>query len=220
MFWGQSSGDSCYGKAVNTCPFYLKVFLCLVVFYYLSTTQNDPQKNPRSKHRKARYRDSLKDIVRGKRHRRHNSHLTSFSIMETVVYSGSRAFFRIFLVNVIKALTPSCLVPTFSPLSTAEPWLLLSSSVSKLNNHEEKNITCGKFTPFFVASYYPNSSLILYHHYPPTNDRVEATVSQHFSAKKENKTKHGTLTPSLWAVEAAVWHAPFPSRGEPSRGMC
>lgn len=93
-----------------------------------------------------------------------------------------------FLVNVIKAITPSCLVLTFCPLSTVELWLLLSSSVSKLNNHEEKNITCRKFTPFSFASYYPNSSLILYHYYPPTNDRVEAIVP--LNALLCQKTKH------------------------------
>lgn len=81
-----------------------------------------------------------------------------------------------FLVNVIKTITPSCLTLTFCPLSTVEPWLLLSSSVSKFNNHEKKNITCGKFIPFSFASYYPNSPLILYHYYPPANDRVGVTV--------------------------------------------
>jgi hypothetical protein len=93
-----------------------------------------------------------------------------------------------FLVNVIKAHTPSCLVPTFGPLSTVEPWLLLSSSVSKLNNHEEKNITYGKFTPFSFASYYPNSPLIFYCYYPPTNDRVEAIVSLNTSLPKNQNT--------------------------------
>lgn len=96
-----------------------------------------------------------------------------------------------FPLNAIKAITPSCLVLTFCPLSTVELWLLLSSSVSKLNKHEGKNITCGKFTPFFFASYYPNSSLILYHYYPPTNDRVEATAPLNTSLPK-NRTQHKT----------------------------
>lgn len=118
-------------------------------------------------------------------------HLWLFSIMETAAYSWRWCIFLYVSVNVIKAITPSCLVLTFCPLSMVELWLLLSSSVSKLNNQEEKNITCGKFTPFSFASYYPNSSLILYHYYPPTNDRVEAIAPLNTSLPK-NKTQQKT----------------------------
>lgn len=90
---------------------------------------------------------------------------------------GSCVFPHKFLVNVIKALTPSCLAPALVLCLLKTRWLFLSSSLSKLNNHEEENITCGKSTPFSFASYYPNSSLILYHCYPPTNDRVQAILS-------------------------------------------
>lgn len=99
------------------------------------------------------------------------------SVIHTPARSRRRGFSRVFLLTAVTVLTPSCLAPTLRALSPGEPQLLLSSSLSKLNNHEEKNITCGEFTPFSFASYYPNSSLILYHHYPPTNDRVEARMS-------------------------------------------
>lgn len=90
---------------------------------------------------------------------------------------GSCVFPHTFLVNVIKALTPSCLALELVLGLLKTRWLFLSSFLSKLNNHEEENITCGKSTPFSFASYYPNSSLILYHCYPPTNDRVQAILS-------------------------------------------
>lgn len=116
-------------------------------------------------------------------------------------------FFYVFPVNVTEALTPSCLAPTLSPLSSEEPWLFLLSSLSKLNNHEEKNITCGKSTPFSFASHYPNSSLILYHYYPPTNDRVQAIVSLTTSLPKNNTTG-AAIPPRGLALCICPWDAP------------
>lgn len=99
------------------------------------------------------------------------------SVTDKPARSWSCVFSCMCLLTAIKVLTPSCLAPTLSSLSPGEPRLLLSSSLSKLNNHEEKNITCGEFAPFSFASHYPNSVLILYHCYPPTNDRVGARLS-------------------------------------------
>lgn len=87
--------------------------------------------------------------------------------------------------------------PTLSSLSPGEPRLLLSSSLSKLNNHEEKNITCGEFAPFPFASHYPNSALILYHHYPPANDRVGARLSLPTYNTTHTTRKLQSL-PSVW----------------------
>lgn len=115
-----------------------------------------------------------------------------FSVTDTPACSWSPVFSCTPLVPAIKALTPSCLAPTLSPLSAEEPRLFLSSSFSKLNNHKEKNITGGELTPFSFASYYPNSSLILYHYYPPTNDRVEARVSYHL---QHNNTIPAVIPP-------------------------
>lgn len=99
------------------------------------------------------------------------------SVTDKPARSWSCVFSCMCLVTAIKPLTPSCLAPTLSSLSPGEPRLLRSSSLSKLNNHEEKNITCGGFAPFSFASHYPNSALILYHYYRPTNDRLAARLS-------------------------------------------
>lgn len=47
-------------RAVNTFSSYLKVFLCLVLFYYLPTAQNDPKKHFRSKHKKQKMQTLIK----------------------------------------------------------------------------------------------------------------------------------------------------------------
>lgn len=163
-------------EVTNTCPFYWKVLPCLKSSHgvVLPSIHHDPKKHPRNECSKTQQNTKYP-------HWKWDAGGTTghpcLSVTDKPARSWSCGFFCMCLLTAIKALTPSCLAPTLSSLSSGEPRLLLSSSLSKLNNHEEKNITCGEFAPFSFASHYPNSALILYHYYPPTNDRVEGRLS-------------------------------------------
>lgn len=128
-------------------------------------------------------------------------------VTDKPAWSRSCVFSCMCLVTAVKALTPSCLAPTLRSVSPGEPRLLLSSSLSKLNNHEEKNITCGEFAPFSFASHYPNSALILYHYYPPTNDRVGARLS--LTTYNTTHTTQAAIPSQCLALCLCPWAAHF-----------
>lgn len=76
---------------------------------------------------------------------------------------------------------------------------------------KRKTLLVEECSPFSFASHYPNSSLILYHYYPPTNDRVQAIVSLTTSLPGNNTTGAAIPPQGLpqgLALCICPWYAP------------